>query len=125
MPSTTIKIRVRREGNFDLHKRKSKVKLRTIVGVRQMLEDIHRVSRPITPMLTGDLRKDVKKKVSRVGDIIRGEIEWHRPYAWYQERGYTSGPVKRYTTPGTRAHFAEESVKKVTAKTKKYLGNNI
>lgn len=125
MPSTTIKIRVRREGNFDLHKRKSKVKLRTIVGVRQMLEDIHRVSRPITPMLTGDLRKDVKKKVSRVGDVIRGEIEWHRPYAWYQERGYTSGPVKRYTTPGTRAHFAEESVKKVTAKTKKYLGNNI
>ena len=125
MPSTTIKISVRKEGKFDLNEKKAKVELRTMTGMRQMIEDIHRVSRPITPMLTGDLRSDVKKKTSKIGSIVRGEIEWHRPYAWYQERGYTSGPVKRYTTAGTKAHFAEESVKKVTIKPKKYFGTKI
>jgi hypothetical protein len=125
MPTTTIKISVRKEGDFDLKEKAAKVQLNTLSGMRQMIEDIHRVSRPITPMLTGDLRSDVKKSTSKLGDIIRGEIEWHRPYAWYQERGYTSGPVRRYTTPGTQAHFAETSVKEVTKDTNKYFGKKI
>lgn len=121
----TFKIKVRKEGNFDFADKTSKLELRTISGMRQMVEDIHRVSRPATPMLTGDLRQDVKKHTSKIGSIIRGTIEWHRPYAWYQERGYTNGPVRRYTTPGTHAHFAEESVKEVTANSKKYFGKKI
>ncbi len=68
---------------------------------------------------------DVRKSTKRVGSIVRGTIEWRRPYAWYQERGYTNGPVRRYTTPGTHAHFAEESVKTVTADSKKYFGKRI
>lgn len=125
MPTTTIKVNVRKVGNLDFNDKIAKVQLRTLTGMRQMLEDIHRTSRPITPMLTGDLRGDVKKSVHRVGDLVRGTIEWARPYAWYQERGYTSGPVRRYTTPGTRAHFAETSVKEVTSSPKKYFGKKI
>lgn len=125
MPTTTIKIKVRQEGRFDFKGKEAKVELSTLTGMRQLLEDIHRISRPVTPMLTSDLRGDVKKTVSKLGQIIRGEIEWRRPYSWYQERGYTNGPVHRYTTSGTHAHFAEESVKEATAHPSKYFGKNI
>lgn len=123
MPTT--KIRVKRVGKFNFLDKTLGVERATMIGMRQLIEDIHRTSRPITPMLTGQLRGDVKKDVKKVGDKIRGTIEWARPYAWYQERGYTSGPVTRYTTPGTGAHFAEKSVKKVTASSKKYFGKKI
>lgn len=125
MPATTVKITVRKEGQFDFGTKTSKVELQTLSGMRQMIEDIHRVSRPGTPMLTGDLRQDVKKSTAKVGNIVRGTIEWARPYSWYQERGYTSGPVKRYTTPGTHAHFAEQAVVEVTVKPEKYFGKKI
>jgi hypothetical protein len=121
----TIRIQVKREGNFDFKGKTTRVELQTATGMRQMIEDIHRTSRPITPMLTGDLRGDVKKNTQRLGNLIRGTIEWARPYAWYQERGYTNGPVRRYTTPGTSAHFAEISVKEVTSSPKKYFGKKI
>lgn len=119
------RIKVRRQGNFNFNDKISKVELRTQTGMRRMLEDIHRTARPITPKLTGDLRGDVEKTVKKLGKVIRGVIHWKRPYSWYQERGYTSGPVKRYTTPGTSAHFAEISVKKVTSNSKKYFGKRI
>ena len=121
----TIKVRIKRRGNFDFKSKSAKGKIAAQAGMRQMLEDIHKTSRPITPKLTGDLRGDVEKSVSKTGETIRGVIHWKRPYAWYQERGYTSGPVRRYTTPGTKAHFAEESVKKVTKRAKKYFGRKI
>lgn len=121
----TIRIQVRKVGDFDFKDKTTKLELQTARGMRQLIEDIHRVSRPITPMLTGELRGDVRKQVSKLGDNVRGEIEWHRPYAWYQERGYTNGPVRRYTTPGTSAHFAEISVKEVTARSDKYFGKKI
>lgn len=125
MPVTVV--RVRKRGKFDFNGKTRLAKMRATTGMRQMLEDIHRTSRPITPKLTGDLRGDVQKTVSKRGsEVIRGVIEWKRPYAWYQERGYTSGPVRRYTTPGTSAHFAEKSVKKVTeGNTRKYFGRKI
>ncbi len=121
----TIKVKVRVQGNFDFKGKTDELERQTLTGMRQMIEDIHRTSRPITPMLTGDLRGDVKKTVGKVGKTIRGTIHWRRPYAWYQERGYTNGPVRRYTTPGTHAHFAEESVKEVTKSSKKYFGKKI
>lgn len=125
MPTTTVKISVHQVGEFTFADKQRNLELETLSGMRQLIEDIHRVSRPITPMLTGDLRGDVKKNVSKLGNIVRGTIEWARPYAWYQERGYTNGPVRRYTTPGTKAHFAEESVVKVTQSSKKYFGKKI
>lgn len=124
MPLTRVKIK--RRGNYDFKTPSMKAQLAAQIGMRQLLEDIHKTSRPITPKLTGDLRGDVRKKVSKLGHTIIGIIEWQRPYAWYQERGYTSGPVRRYTTPGTGAHFAAISVKKVTSKrASKYFGKKI
>jgi hypothetical protein len=125
MPTTRIKIR--KQGKFDFEGKTRLARQRATTGMRQMLEDIHKTSRPITPKLTGDLRGDVRKEVTKKGaDTIRGTIEWQRPYAWYQERGYTSGPIRNYTTPGTGAHFAERSVKEVTGgNTRKYFGKKI
>lgn len=126
MPTTKIKISTRKEGRFNFRDKEEKIELSALNGVRRMIEDIHKVSRPKTPMLTGDLRGDVRKRVKKLKrSTVRGTIEWHRPYAWYQERGYTSGPVRRYTTPGTQAHFAETSVKEVTSRSRKYFGKKI
>lgn len=80
--------------------------------LRLMIEDIHRQANPITPKKDGHLRTAVTKSIIQ-NNVA--EIAWLAPYAEYQERGYTSGPVVHYTTPGTHAGFAEESVKKVVA----------
>jgi len=96
-----------------LSERRNKVSL----AVRFGIEAIHRESTSITPKLTGQLRADIRKKVSGK----RGRITWGKHYARYQERGYTSGPVRRYTTPGTGAHFAEKSAKKVGNNPLKFL----
>lgn len=125
MPTTTVKVTVKKEGQFDFDSKSSAVELQTLSGMRQLIEDIHRISRPKTPLRFGDLRGDVIKTVTKLGDVVRGTIEWARPYAWYQERGYTNGPVRRYTTPGTQAHFAETSVIEATQDTSKYFGKKI
>lgn len=85
--------------------------------IRLMIEDIHMKSVYKTPFKHGDLRAMVGKQVNGKTGII----EWRAPYAEYQERGYTSGPVRHYTTPGTQAHFAEESVEEVVANVNEYI----
>jgi len=47
-------------------------------------------------------------RVEKTGEGYR--VGYTADYAWYQERGYTSGPVRRYTTPGTQAHYLKDSV---------------
>lgn len=88
------------------------------VALRLMLEDIHRESNPITPYKEGALRTMVLK---RMDGPYSGVITWQAPYAEYQERGYTNGPVTHYTTPGTQAHFAQESVEKVVNNSERYF----
>lgn len=90
----------------------SETKNKESLAIRFMLDGVHRKSRPITPMLSGQLRGDVTKSVQGQ----RGSIKWGKKYAWYQERGYTSGPVKRYTTPGTNKHFAQISIREEAVK---------
>lgn len=84
------------------------------ITLRLMLEGIHEKSNLITPMrpapVGGTLRAEVLKTME--GNNV-GKIKWYAPYAWYQERGYTTGPVRNYSTPGTTSHFAEKSVKEV------------
>lgn len=87
------------------------------LAIRFMLEDIHRTSTRRTPKKTGQLRADIRKNVTG----SRGKITWGKHYAWYQERGYTSGKVRRYTTPGTGKHFAEDAVKAVVKKSGTYF----
>ncbi len=87
------------------------------LAIRLMLEAIQRQSTPTTPMRTGNLRADVRKRVSGKS----GSIHWGARYAAYQERGYTSGRVRRYTTPGTGAHFAERAVTNVKNDSRRYF----
>lgn len=87
------------------------------LAIRFMLEAIHRQSTPVTPMKTGQLRADIKKSVTGT----KGKITWGKGYAYYQERGYTSGPVRRYTTPGTGAQFAQNAVKDVVKDSRSYF----
>lgn len=105
----------RRTDNTDLviSEHENKVSLALRFGI----EDIHRISTENTPRLTGQLRADIRK--SATGKV--GKIVWGKEYARYQERGYTSGKVRRYTTPGTGAHFAENAAKKVGDNPEKYF----
>lgn len=88
------------------------------LAIRLMLEDIHREANPITPYKEGTLRTMVIKGMD---GPHKGYIAWNAPYAEYQERGYTTGPVTHYTTPGTHAHFAEKSVNKVVNRSRDYF----
>lgn len=87
-------------------------------AIRMLMEDIHAHSTPITPYKEGTLRTSVSKQMIAP---LTGAIKWHAPYAEYQERGYTTGPVTHYTTPGTHAHFIEESVTQALPKLPQYL----
>ena len=96
---------------------RTKMKTNLPLALRFMANDIKREAEPVTPKKTGMLRSNVR--VNSGGKRV--SIRWGQRYAEYQERGYTSGPVRRYTTPGTGAHFAENSVKKVVRHAKRYL----
>lgn len=87
------------------------------LAIRFMLEAIHRQSTPKTPKKTGQLRADINKSV--IG--TKGKITWGKRYAYWQERGYTSGPVVNYTTPGTGAKFAQDAVKDVVKDSRRYF----
>lgn len=91
------------------------------LAIRFMIEDIHRKSTPKTPKLTGQLRADIKKSVNKQVTGAKGKITWGKRYAYYQERGYTSGPVRRYTTRGTGAKFAQNAVKDVAKDSRRYF----
>lgn len=77
--------------------------------LRYALDEVDKLAFPKTPKDRGELRKNIRKTVS----ASRGTIQWASNYAAFQERGYSSGPIRRYTTPGTGAHFAENAVKAV------------
>lgn len=89
------------------------------LAIRMMLEETHRESNPITPKRPDPIGGTLRTAVTKTMEGNRkGTIAWNAPYAEYQERGYTTGPVEHYSTPGTQAHFAEESVKKVVARSR-------
>lgn len=79
------------------------------IFLRQIGEEIVRMSTPITPMKTGALRRDVLKEV--LG--LKGKVEWRKPYAAIQE----VKQFKRYTTSGTGPHFAEKAAREIANKT--------
>lgn len=91
-------------------------------AIRMLMEDTHTHANPITPKrpapVGGNLRTSVSKQM--VSPTL-GIIKWHAPYAEYQERGYTTGPVTHYSTPGTHAGFVEESVKQAMTKLPQYV----
>ena len=92
------------------------------IAIRMMMEDIHSMANPITPKrlppVGGNLRTSVTKQMP---NKLTGVMIWHAPYAEYQERGFTTGPVRHYSTPGTHAHFVEESLEKAKLKLPQYI----
>ena len=80
--------------------------------LRMVVDEIDKEAFYKTPKDQGELRKNLRKRV--LG--LKGEIVWRSKYAVAQERGYTTGPVRRYTTPGTGPHFAENAVRKVVGR---------
>lgn len=83
------------------------------LALRFMLDDIDRVANPVTPKKEGNLRRDLFKSVQG----LRGTIKWQKGYAAVQEKKQ----FKNYTTPGTGPHYAENAVKKVTARSQEYF----
>ena len=87
-------------------------------GLNEMANDVMRLSNPTTPKDTGRLRSNRNKEVTSRSER---RVVWKQPYAGYQERGHGRGPIKRYTTPGTGAHFAENAVNEVKKNVKRYF----
>lgn len=91
------------------------------IAIRMMMEDIHNYSTQITPYKEGALRTSVTKQMPQP---LVGIMTWNVPYAQYQERGMRADGthiVRNYTTPGTHAHFVEESLDKVVQRIPQYL----
>ena len=90
-------------------------------AIRMMMEDTHTLANPITPYKHNALRTSVSKQMETP---LKGVMKWNVPYAQYQERGMRADGtrvVRNYTTPGTHAHFVEESVQKVVKKIPQYI----
>lgn len=99
--------------SFTIHDRTpqvtAKIGQQTSLGLRLWSEAVVKTATPRTPKDTGDLRNRVLKQV--LGG--KGKIVWQVPYAKFQERGFGRGPIRNYTTGGTGAHFAENTVKEL------------
>lgn len=92
-----------------------KAKSNASLALRQITDDIIRISGPKTPRRSGDLRNRVLKQV--LG--LNAKVAWQTDYAIYQE----TKQFGHYTTPGTGPHFAENAVRTVVNNSNKYFGN--
>lgn len=80
--------------------------------LRYMLDEIERISDPLTPKKEGHLRRDILKVVQ----VNTASITWTKEYAAAQEVGTTRGfTIRNYTTPGTSSQFALRGVIKAVA----------
>lgn len=77
-------------------------KSKSSIFLRLMADEIVAIALPKTPKKMGNLRRDILKQV--LG--LSGKIVWGKNYAAKQE----VTQFKRYTTPGTGPHYAENSV---------------
>lgn len=86
----------------------SRVSVGKSLMLRQMGEDFYRLSQPITPMKTGNMRQNVLRQVD--GDTVH--ITWMENYSLFQND--PRRPIRNYTTPGTNSHFIEKTIPAVT-----------
>ncbi len=82
------------------------------LAIRLAMDDIDREAFRNTPKDKGELRKNIRKQVGQTS----GTMTWASDYAAFQERGYSSGPIRKYTTSGTGPNFAKNAVAKVASK---------
>lgn len=94
----------------------SQTRQRASIFLRVLCDNVVDIAKPKTPKDKGNLRQDILKIVTG----LHGKIEWRKVYAQYQERGSRKDGthvVKKYTTPGTGPHYAENAVNKAIEKT--------
>lgn len=85
---------------------KSNIDRQTALLVRMAMDSVIKHSTPKTPKKDGNLRRNIKKMVSGK----KGVLSWEADYAKYQERGFTTGKVRKYTTAGTGKGFAQYGI---------------
>jgi len=82
--------------------------------------ECYKAMNSFVPKRTGNLRGDFGAV-----DIQADKIIYESDYAKYQYRGYTSGPVKKYTTDGTGPYWDKKMVSSKMAdiekKVQKYI----
>jgi len=88
---------------------KSVFSQRASIFLRLTAESIVATSEKKTPKKEGNLRRDVLKQV--LG--LKGRVIWAKNYAEKME----INKFRKYTTPGTGPHFAENAVKEIVEKT--------
>ena len=87
-------------------------------ALEAMADAIMKNAKVKAPKLTGKLQ--YSSHINRINPTTREVVfdakteDGSKSYAWYQERGYTSGPVTHYTTPGTQAHYLQTSGDAIT-----------
>lgn len=91
----------------------SETRRKASLGLRFILDGVDRESTPRTPRKTGDLRNRKLKQV--LG--LKSKIAWQTNYAVYQE----TKKFRKYSTPGTGPHYAEDAVKKVVRDSATYF----
>lgn len=75
------------------------IEVKASIFLRNMCDEIIKISTPKTPKKTGRMRMDIVRQV--LG--LKGKVKWGKNYAVYQE----TKQFKHYTTPGTSSKFAE------------------
>lgn len=135
------------EFEFDVGKAKKEidfVKTKSLVMLRGANEDvfftIFKVTTPLVPMLTGNLRASARDYFEEHGDELhyiityftlsmkprkhRDGTKFKEPYAVYQERGYgyEQKPYVKYTTPGTGPNFLGQGLYKSVPYVRVQLG---
>lgn len=86
-------------------------------AIEAMADAVMKTAKVKAPKLTGKLRDS--SHINRLSSSSREVVfdaknDKGKSYAYYQERGYTSGPVRHYTTAGTQAHYLKESGDAIT-----------
>jgi hypothetical protein len=96
----------------------AEIRVKTQAGALAAAHDLLAVSTPKTPYKRGDLRS--RRRASVLSNGARAE--WLARYAAVQEAGRRGGHTfRKYTTPGTGAHFVENAVKVVKQKMQGYF----
>lgn len=83
--------------------------------------EIELLAKSKVPVKQGPLQSSGQHR--RVG-LLHHRVVFNKEYAAYQERGARrdgSHPVRKYTTPGTGAHYLENAGKTVMPKVRAYL----
>lgn len=83
--------------------------------------EIELLAKSRVPVKQGPLQTSGQHR--RIG-MMHHRVVFNKEYAAYQERGVRkdgSRPVRKYTTPGTGAHYLENAGKTVMPKVRGYL----